>query len=103
MKKYFIFDDIAKGTWHYNRDERGFWNIRDIRHRKDKERDESIFDELRRFGAVLPQKEVKTKEAPADRILSDEFMLSKWKIEKGCAIVIENNKIGNDGIRIEVA
>src|SRR5512137_2856449 len=32
-----------------------------------------LFDELERLGAILPKKEVRTEEAPADKILPDNF------------------------------
>ncbi|RLI91396.1 MAG: TIGR00300 family protein [Candidatus Altiarchaeales archaeon] len=65
---------------------------------------EELFEELERLGAILPKKEVKTKPAPADKILPDDFygtthhptfvfLDGKWveveNIEMDCVIVID--------------
>jgi lysine-ketoglutarate reductase/saccharopine dehydrogenase-like protein (TIGR00300 family) len=63
-----------------------------------------LFDELERLGALLPRKEVKTKNAPADNVLPDNFygtthhptyvyLNGDWRkvknLEMDCTIVIE--------------
>ena len=65
-----------------------------------------LFDELEILGALLPKKEVKTKPAPADNVLPDDFygttnhptyvyLNGKWmpvrNLEMDCVIVIDDN------------
>jgi len=66
-----------------------------------------LFDELERLGALLPRREVKTRKAPRDKVLPDNFygtthhpthvyLNGNWRIvenlEMDCTVVIEGNK-----------
>ncbi|MBN2250579.1 MAG: TIGR00300 family protein [Candidatus Altiarchaeota archaeon] len=68
---------------------------------------QELFDELERLGALLPRREVKTADAPADGVLPDGFygtthhptfiyLKDKWRevkdLEMDCTIVIADDR-----------